>query len=236
MLLSLGIICVVSAVLLGYANNATRPAIAKSKRDKLENAIREVVSGFDNSPLDEMYEVALTDKDKALVYPAKKGGLLIGIAVETTSFNGFSGEIRILTGLDTNGTILNYAVLAHAETPGLGDKMAFWFKTDKKDQNIIGRMISGRTLRLKKDGGDIDGITASTISSRAFLEAVNKSYSAYSGNQDANSAATPSSDANSGATALSADDGASEADGQSEATSKAEEDAETPESEPEEKK
>lgn len=195
MLLLLGGICLVSATLLSLANEGTKSAIAVSQRNKLENAIREAVPGFDNSPLDEKYEKAFSEKDVALIYPAKKDGKLIGVAVETSSFNGFSGEIRILTGLDTNGNVLNYAVLQHAETPGLGDKMDPWFKTDKNNQSIIGRNLSKGKLKVKKEGGDIDGITASTISSRAFLEAVNKAYEAYMGEKggetDATSTATP---------------------------------------------
>jgi electron transport complex, RnfABCDGE type, G subunit len=200
MVLSLGSICIISATLLAFANEETKNTIAESQRKKLENAIREVVPEFDNSPLGEMSEIAFSEKDIALIYPAKKGDELVGMAVETSSFNGFSGQIRILTGLSPDGTVLNYSVLQHSETPGLGDKMGLWFKTDKNNQSILGKNLSRQTLKLKKDGGEVDGITASTITSRAFLEAVNKAYSAYSGDSDAQSAATPNADGDSGAT------------------------------------
>ena len=220
MLLSLGSICIVSAALLAFANEKTKGTIAESQRLKLENAIREVVPGFDNSPLNEMYEVVFSEKDIAWIYPAKKGNKLIGVAIETVSLNGFSGSIRILTGLSKDGKVLNYAVLQHAETPGLGDKMDPWFKTDKNKQSILGRNLSDQSLKLKNDGGDIDGITASTISSRAFLEAVNKAYSAYSGNADIETGATSQSDSESGATSNSdGNTGAtSEVDGETNAT------------------
>lgn len=200
MFLSLTIICVVSAAILAFLNEQTKVRIAEVKQMKLENAIKEILPEYDNSPLKEMYEVVFTEKDKALVYPAKKDNQLVGIAIETASFSGFSGLIRILTALSPDGTVLDYRVLEHSETPGLGDKMDPWFKTDKNNQSILGKNLSQKTLQLKKDGGEIDGITASTISSRAFLEAVNKAYSAYSGNSDSNSGATSSSDGNSGAT------------------------------------
>ena len=87
---------------------------------------------------------------------------------------------------------MNYSVLQHAETPGLGAKMQDWFSTDKGNQSIIGRAISADGLKVKKDGGDVDAITAATISSRAFLDAVNRAYSAYSG-VDATGAATSKS-------------------------------------------
>ena len=76
-------------------------------------------------------------------------------------------------------TITNDQVLEQAETPGLGTHIVEWFKNaDKAGQNIIGRKATG-SMTVSKDGGDVDAITAATISSRAFLLAVNKAYAAY---------------------------------------------------------
>ena len=86
-----------------------------------------------------------------------------------------------MVGFDKEGNILDYAVLQQAETPGLGTKMVDWFKTDKGNQNIKGKNPGEKQLSVSKDGGDIDAITAATISSRAFLGAVNKAYAAFSG-------------------------------------------------------
>ncbi len=94
---------------------------------------------------------------------------------------GFGGEIRVIVGFDTEGKLLNYSVLQHAETPGLGAKMQEWFRTDKNRQSVLGRNLSDGELKVTKDGGDVDAITASTITSRAFLNAVNRAYSAISG-------------------------------------------------------
>lgn len=206
MFLSLTTICLVSGAILAFVNDFTKGTIATMQKEKLENSIREVTPEFDNSPLDESYTLYISNNDSAIVYPARKNGELVGVAVETITMNGFSGLIRILTGLKANGEIINYSVLTHAETPGLGDKMASWFREEKGNQSILGRDLSQSTLKLSKDGGDIDAITASTITSRAFLEAVNKAYAAYAGNtKDADSGATDASsgatqDANSGAT------------------------------------
>lgn len=207
MFLVLTMICLISAALLASVNEVTKTRIATVQKQKLEDAIRTVVPGFDNSPLEEMEKVEFSEKDYALVYPARKEGKLIGTAVETFSMNGFSGEIRILTGLTPDGTLLNYAILQHAETPGLGDKMDPWFKTDRNNQSILGKKLSQQTLKLKKDGGDIDAITASTISSRAFIEAVNKAWRAVSGEKDSISGATTGTDGNSGATSTGTDAG-----------------------------
>ena len=128
--------------------------------------------------------------DSLLVYPALKNNEIVGYAVNSNSNNGFSGRIDIMVGFDTQSKVINYAVLSHAETPGLGSKMGEWFKNnDKPKQSIIGKDLSKRQLHVSSDGGDIDAITASTITSRAFLEAVNKAYAAYM-NSDAETSAT----------------------------------------------
>lgn len=221
MFLSLTIICICSAAVLALVNEFTKEPIALAKKQKLEKAIAEVVPEFDNSPSDDVYVFSFNQTDSALIYPAKKGDKLVGVAVETVTKNGFSGEIKILTGLSPQGLILNYEVLSHAETPGLGDKMKTWFKTDKKKQSVLGKDLSKANLRLVKDGGDVDAITASTITSRAFLEAVNKSFIAISGDvdvtTDASSAATVG-EKNEDAALSTEEDGA---DAQSDATTQA---------------
>ena len=203
MFLSLTVVCVFVGGVLAGVNELTREPIANSKKLKLESAIKEVVPEFDNSPTEEVYFGKVGEGDSLKIYPAKKEGQLIGVAVESNTMKGFSGEIRIIVGLDTDGDVINYAVLQHAETPGLGDKMDPWFKTDKNKQSIIGKNLSKGKLSVSKDGGEVDAITAATISSRAFLDAVNRAYAAYSGNVDASSSATTQEaeqDATSGAT------------------------------------
>ncbi len=211
MFLSLTIICVCIGGILAGVNELTREPIEQSKKAKLENAIKEVVPKFDNSPSEEAYYGKIGEGDSLKIYPAKKGGQLVGIAVESNSMKGFGGEIKIIVGLDTEGKVINYAVLQHAETPGLGDKMGTWFKTDKNKQSILGKNLSSGELKVSKDGGDVDAITAATISSRAFLDAVNRAHAAYSGSgrADAASGATNStdSDASSGVTTQTKNDG-----------------------------
>lgn len=179
MLLSLTIICVVAGALLGGVNRLTAEPIALAKAAALETAIKKVTPEFDNSPTQDAYTAELSDGTSLLIYPARKNGKDVGVAVESYTMNGFSGEIRLIVGFDTDGRILNYSILQHSETPGLGSKMDEWFKTDKNKQNILGRSLANGNLKVSKDGGDVDAITASTITSRAFLEAINRAYSAY---------------------------------------------------------
>lgn len=189
MLLSLTLICVCAGAILAGVNMYTTGPIAASKAAALQNAIKEVVPGFDNNPTEQAYKGITSEGDSLIIYPATKDGKFIGVAVESNTKKGFSGEIRVIVGFDTEGKLLNYSILQHAETPGLGSKMQEWFRTERNKQNILGRALSGGNLTVSKDGGDIDAITAATISSRAFLDAINRAYSAYKG-ADATSGAT----------------------------------------------
>lgn len=179
MLLSLTGISLVAGAILAGVNQFTAGPIAVAKATALEEAIKAVAPEFDNKPTEEAYMAATSEGDSLKVYPAKKGGETVGCAVESNTKKGFSGEIRVIVGFDMDGKILNYSVLQHAETPGLGAKMQEWFRTDKNKQSVIGRNIPDGGMKVTKDGGDVDAITAATISSRAFLDAVNRAYSAF---------------------------------------------------------
>ncbi|MEN6589392.1 MAG: RnfABCDGE type electron transport complex subunit G [Proteiniphilum sp.] len=193
MFLSLFIICLTVAVLLAQVNKMTAKPIADARAMKLQNAIKEVVPAFDNDPVAEAYRMPDTQGDSLLIYPAKMGEKIVGYALSSSSNNGFGGNIQIMVGFDMEHRIVNYAVLQHAETPGLGSKMTTWFKDPgKPSQSVIGRDLSQGMLSVSKDGGTVDAITASTITSRAFLEAVNKAYSVYSeSRKDGLTGATP---------------------------------------------
>lgn len=180
MFLSLSLICLTAAILLAQVNKMTTKPIADAKTMKLQNAIRDVVPEFDNDPACEAFKIPDGQGDSLLVYPAKKGNKVVGFALNSFSHEGFSGNMQIMVGFDMEHKIINYSVLQHAETPGLGAKMAEWFKdTTKPSQSVIGRDLSNGKLVVTKDGGEIDAITASTITSRAFLQAINKAYDAY---------------------------------------------------------
>jgi hypothetical protein len=97
--------------------------------------------------------------------------------VESTTL-GFGGDLKVLVGFSPDGTILGYTILQHAETPGLGAKAQAWFQKDGK-ASIIGMSLAKGHLAVSKDGGQVDAITASTITSRAFLKAINQAYAAY---------------------------------------------------------
>lgn len=146
---------------------------------KQQKAIEEVVPGFDNNPTDEVYELTSKEGYILKIFPCKKGGELLGVAISTKTEKGFSGEFKVMVGLKPDGTIINYSVLEHKETPGLGSKMQEWFRVENTPQNILGVNPAKTKMIVSKDGGDIDAITAATISSRAFLDAVMIAYDTY---------------------------------------------------------
>jgi electron transport complex protein RnfG len=182
MVLVLFIVTLVASAALGGLYELTKEPIAAAKLAKKLKAIKEVVPEFDNNPSEEMYSVEMPTGDLLEFYPAKKGDELVGTAVKTYTANGFSGYIWIMVGFKPDGSINNYSVLEHKETPGLGTKMEPWFKTTdpaKASCSIIGKNPGSNNLTVSKDGGEVDAITAATISSRAFLEAVQTAYLEY---------------------------------------------------------
>ena len=185
MLLVLTGVTVVSVALLAYVNQLTKGPIARAEAQALSDAVRAVVPGFDNDPIAEK-KVQEVDGVGYAVYPATKGGTYVGAAVEASTM-GFGGELRILVGFDAQGNILDYSLLSHAETPGLGSKADAWFKKGGKG-DITGMNPGEAPLVVDKDGGQVDAITASTITTRAFLAAVNAAYAAYAGQNTADGA------------------------------------------------
>jgi electron transport complex protein RnfG len=175
MLATLFVVTLVAAGLLGSVYALTKEPIRLAELKAKNEAIQVVVPGFDNEPSQEV-EKFLMDGDSIFLYTARKGEELLGTAVETFTNEGFSGEFKLMVGFKPDGTIIDIAVIKHAETPGLGDKM----ERDKSDFNVqfMGQHPDQFKLAVKKDRGDVDAITASTITSRAYCEAVQRAYNA----------------------------------------------------------
>ena len=176
MVLVLTGVTVIAGALLGYVNELTKGPIAEANAKALSDAIALVVPGFDNNPAEAPETVDLNGATYK-IYKATKGGEFIGAAVESSA-NGFGGALNVLVGFDKEGNIIDYSLLSHAETPGLGSKAADWFKKGAKG-DITGKNPGEAPLAVSKEGGQIDAITASTITSKAFLSAVNSAYGAY---------------------------------------------------------
>jgi len=172
MVISLTLISLVSSACLGFVYELTKKPIEISNLNKKLNAIKLVVPEFTNNPNEEMFRLATGDGDSLEIYPARKDDTIVGYAVNTFTSKGFSGNISLMAGFKPDGTIVNITVLEQKETPGLGTKMTEpEFKNQFNDKNP-----ADFELKVKKDGGPVDAITAATISSRAFCDAVTKAY------------------------------------------------------------
>ncbi len=176
MVVSLGLITAIAAAVLSYVHEVTEVPIADVERQKKTEAIAEVVPPFDNDPMTDTW---VDSESGCTVYIAKKGKNIVGGAVESYSPDGFSGRIDVIFGFDAEGTVTGYRVIKHAETPGLGAKMEQWFRDPQGRRAVIGRNPSVDNMAVAKDGGDVDGITAATISSRAFLDALRRGYESF---------------------------------------------------------
>lgn len=195
MVVVLTVISVIAGGLLAYINKVTQEPIAAINEKNLQDGIKKVILGSETGELNVEQPV---ETDGFVIYQTDKG-----TAVKAVE-NGFGGPLEVLVGFDEAGNILGYTVLSTVETPGLGVKADTWFQKGQKG-DIIGKNPGEKELSVSKDGGEIDAITASTITSRAFLNAVNHAYKAYKGQ---------STDANSGATATNWDAEESETNNQ----------------------
>lgn len=182
MVLVLFAVTFVASAAVGVVNAFTADKIALAKQNKQVEAIRQVVAEFDNDPMAEADTVRMPDGGELVFFPATKNGQPVGTAVKTYTNNGFSGFVSIMVGFNPDGSVYNYSVLEHKETPGLGSKMDVWFTKGSKG-DITGKTPGTTGLNVSKDGGDVDAITAATISSRAFLDAVNRAAKALADKQ-----------------------------------------------------
>jgi electron transport complex protein RnfG len=176
MVLTLFLVTFISGISLAFIYEMTKGPIAEAQLQKKLTAIKQVTPDFDNNPYQEAKKIAV-DKDTCVVYPAKQNNTLAGIAVLTTTNKGFSGEIKLMVGFLPDGSVNNIVVVSHNETPGLGDKI-------EQSKSSFSKQFKGKNpedfeLSVKKDGGDVDAITAATISSRAYCDAVERAYKAF---------------------------------------------------------
>jgi electron transport complex protein RnfG len=180
MLLALFVITAVSGAVLGLVYGFTKDTIAEVEAKKNAKAIAEVLP-LEGEVTYQADTLSYTDAGVTLLFPCNlaydAAGNFKGAAIKTSE-GGFGGKIEMMVGILANGTIKGTSVLSHSETPGLGANMTGPFK----DQFIDKNPASFR-LTVKKDGGDVDAITAATITSRAFSKAVDKAYKAFEANK-----------------------------------------------------
>ncbi|MDR0368032.1 MAG: RnfABCDGE type electron transport complex subunit G [Bacteroidales bacterium] len=185
-LLCLLIIAALMAGILGAVFTFTQEPIAQTATLKKNSAIEQVIPPFDQLKESKIaVEMAVEDNifknaqaaDSLIIYDGYKDGKWIGTAVETFTDKGFSGRVKLMVGFLPDGSIHKIEVLEHKETPGLGDKMEVGKSTFP--EQFLGKNPADYKLSVTKDGGDVDAITAATISSRAYCDAVQTAYDVF---------------------------------------------------------
>ena len=164
MVLVLSLTCLVCSGILAGAYVLTKDPISEAAERKSNEAIAKVLPEFSSTSEDD----AMLGEVKYHYFKAEGPAGVVGYAVRST-VSGFGGPLTLMVGITPDGIVYNSCVLSHSETPGLGAKcetdeafMAQWKGFDP----------SVKTLSVRKDGGDVDAITASTITSRAYALAV----------------------------------------------------------------
>ena len=179
-------ICIASAIALAKVYDLTKGPIAHQKRLEVLRAIKAVLPSYDNEPDRDMVKVPMgVDKKgeeiQGVFYRGRKEGRLNGVAFKVNSPEGYGGTIEVMVGLLPDGTVHGMEVLSHLETPGLGAKI----REAKFKDRFKKRSLSNTKWAVKKDAGDIDGITGATISSRAVIKAIRGGLEFYGDHEEA---------------------------------------------------
>lgn len=193
MAIVLTLIAVIAGAALAYVNNMTKTVIAEINQQNEDQAKKDVLCA-DEIKVESEATINVDGKDFVVYNAGEKGCAVKAVDPQNASFGG---DLTIMVGFDPDGNILGYKVLNTNETPGLGAKASEWFQKDGRGC-IIGKNPAAGALSVTKDGGDVDAITASTITSRSFLRAVNAAYDAY--RQSLGRGPMPQTDAQTGAT------------------------------------
>ena len=169
-------ISLLAALALTGVYALTKGPIEQGQREKKEKALQSVLPAYEGTVRDTV--VVDADNEEIPVHLAiGKNGELCGAGIETYTKKAFAGRFDLMVGFDAEGTIVNTEVIKAGETPGLGDKI-------NKDKSEFAMQFNQQNpaefqLVVKKDGGDVDAITAATISSRAYCDAVQRAYDIY---------------------------------------------------------
>ncbi len=181
MVLTLMLVAAAASFTLATVYNLTEEPIQRAREAARQEAISMVLHDFDTLKTKSFMPVTGSDSlEFNLAFDS--AGEFVGVAVATYTGMGYSGRIRAMVGFNPDGTIIDVVHLDHAETPGLGDKI----QKDKSDWSDQFRGFDPReqTLKVRNDGGDIDGITAATITARAYCDAIDRAFQTFWENRE----------------------------------------------------
>ena len=189
--LRLGVVALLAVALLSGVFNQTGDEIEEQERQAELRTVREVLPNrlYDNDLLQDVIMVtdtALLGREQAQkIYRARLGTQPSAIAIQTTAPRGYNGNINLIIGITRNGEITGVRIIAHKETPGLGDDIhqdvSDWVLDFESHSNSN---TSQMDWAVKRDGGQFDQFTGATISPRAVVEAVYKALQYYDEHRD----------------------------------------------------
>ncbi|MDX9866303.1 MAG: RnfABCDGE type electron transport complex subunit G [Kiritimatiellia bacterium] len=160
LILVLTVICSISSALLATVYRQTQAPIEATLRQRTLRAAAQVLPEGAPPPVP-------VEQDGTTFYVTRRDGAFAGAALEGRSANGYGGEMVLMVGVGADGKLVTFQKLVASETPGLGTKI----ETDAFRRPLLGRSIQANWT-VRKDGGEIDAVTAATISSRAALECI----------------------------------------------------------------
>jgi len=165
----------IAAACVGVIYHVTKKPIQEAQNKLIAESIKEVISSeFNNNPFEEKITLK-QGKERFTLYPARQEGYVTAIAMKSFSNKGYGGRLDVLVSFLLDGTIGNFKVIKHQETPGLGSKV----NDESFKKGIIGKNPTSENFKVKQDGGEIDAITGATITSRALIDAIQKAYRGY---------------------------------------------------------
>jgi electron transport complex protein RnfG len=182
---------VIGTALVSYTFDSTRERIAANERATLLRKLHRLIpSGrYDNILIDDAIAVRnenlLGSSNPVMVYRARKDGKPVALVIAAIAPDGYSGSIKLLVGINTDGTLSGVRAIAHRETPGLGDGI----EEERSDwiHGFTGASLENPPLdrwKVRKDGGDFDQLTGATITPRAVVQAVRNALLYYRQHQE----------------------------------------------------
>lgn len=179
--LMLALIAVGGVSLLTVVHQVTKAPIAEAERRVVEERLGQVLPSntYDNDLLLDWVEVRdathFQHAGPVRVHRARRDGQPVAVIMQVTAPDGYNGDIRLLVAIDAEGAVLGVRVIAHRETPGLGDpievRRSDWIESFR-GTSIGAPDVAGWTVR--KDGGEFDQFTGATITPRAVVRAVRR--------------------------------------------------------------
>jgi H+/Na+-translocating ferredoxin:NAD+ oxidoreductase subunit G len=183
---------VMGTALVAYTYDNTRDQIAANERATLLRKLHRLIAPeqHDNVLLEDTVsvrdETLLGSDEPVMVYRARKNGEPVALVIAAIAPDGYSGSIKLLVGINVDGSLSGVRVVAHRETPGLGDAI------DEARSDWI-HIFDGKSLQapdvsrwaVRKDGGEFDQLTGATITPRAVVKAVRNALLYYQDHQEA---------------------------------------------------